>query len=191
MNVLMELMELGLGLSPHYFYKSFEYPGTLLRIASYPPPSGGSDGGDATAQLRYGEHTDYDGFTILQRDATAEGADEGLEIQLPSGEWVAVPSLPHTLTINVGDLFARWTNDRWRATPHRVAAARGNAAATGRARLSIVYFTGPNPETTISCLPSAKCRRTPPQYEPIKAREHVEAKMSAATAAAREGGQLI
>ena len=114
-------------------------------------------------------------------------ADGGLEIELSDGTWAPVPSLPGHLTINVGDLFARWTNDRWRATRHRVTLPKGAAAAAGR--LSVVYFTGPHPDTVVSCLPSTKCKRLNggPQYPPIKAGDHVRMKMLAATAAAREG----
>ena len=43
----------------------------------------------------------------------------GLEIQdCLSDAFRPVPAPPGTLTINIGDLLARWTNDRWRATPH-------------------------------------------------------------------------
>jgi isopenicillin N synthase-like dioxygenase len=92
-----------------------------------------------------------------------------------------VPSPPHTLTINIGDLLARWTNDRWRATMHRVAAPpTSQAAASGR--LSIVYFTGPAPETVVACLPCAKCTQGAAKYAPITAEQHVTEKMRAATA---------
>lgn len=143
----------------------------------------------------YGEHTDYDGFTILQREGDEGAGGGGLEIQTADGEWVGVPSAPHSLTINIGDLFARWTNDRWKATRHRVAARAppaGDAPLPGR--LSIAYFTGPHPDTLVACLPSTKCRQRPAAYEPITARAHVEAKMHAATQQARaaaESGQVV
>ena len=96
------------------------------------------------------------------------------------GEWLPVPSPPGTLTVNIGDLLARWTNDRWRATKHRV--AKGGSGE-GEGRLSIVYFTGPHPETLVECLPSAKCKveGEAPKYKPITATEHVTMKMEAAT----------
>ena len=88
-----------------------------------------------------------------------------------------------TLTINIGDLLARWTNDRWRATPHRVAPPSGGQS---QPRLSVVYFTGPHPDTLVERLPSRKCGdgTQPPLYAPITAREHVELKVNAACAAA-------
>lgn len=59
--------------------------------------------------------------------------------------WAPVPAPPNTLTINIGDLLARWTNDRWRAAVHRVAVPPPGGSAAAADRLSIVYFTGPHP----------------------------------------------
>ena len=48
------------------------------------------------------------------------------------GEWVIAHPIPGTLVVNVGDLLARWTNDRFKSTPHRVVNASGRAAALDR-----------------------------------------------------------
>ena len=194
MTELMALAEIALELPPSTLGAAFEHPGTLLRLAWYPPcgeggenPEGGAEGGAEGAEggeerLRYGAHTDFDGFTILQRGEEAQG---GLEVQLPSGEWTAVAAPLGTLTINIGDLLQRWTNDRWSSTRHRVA----RDPTPGRGRLSLVYFTGPHPDTLVECLPSHKCAPAgggAPRYAPITAYDHVLAKMHAATADGRE-----
>ena len=36
------------------------------------------------------------------------------------GEWLDVPAIPGALVVNIGDLMAEWTNDRWVSTLHRV-----------------------------------------------------------------------
>ena len=153
-----------------------------------------------------GAHTDYDGFTILAREEEPhgdQGGAGGLEIKEQhgggggcrdeAGGWRAVASPPGTLTVNIGDLMARWTNDRWRATMHRVrsspystAAAAGGGGTLLPSRLSIAYFTGPHPSTLVDCLPSAKCLegRGGKRYPPITAAENVDAKLSAAAVGA-------
>ena len=175
---LMELSELALDLPPGHFAPSYAEPGTLLRLAYYPP------GVAEPGQLRYAAHTDYDGFTLLNRGLEGATAGErGLELQdHESGAWFATPAPAGSLTINIGDLLARWTNDRWRAGLHRVPAAVGEAAL--RPRLSVVYFTGPHPNTLVECLPSAKCGQgAPPKYPPITAEAHVTEKLQKAVVA--------
>ena len=181
MRSMMALTEVALDLPVGHFDESFSKPGTLLRLAWYPSESIGESQAIPVGQWRYGAHTDYDGFTILQRveGSSGEGIG-GLEIKMPSGEWVPMPAPKGTLTINIGDLLARWTNDRWKATPHRVAPPRPGAGS----RLSLVYFTGPHPETLVERLPSQKCGEgiEAPRYGSITAREHVDQKVNAACA---------
>ena len=55
--------------------------------------------------------------------------------------------------------------------------------------LSLVYFTGPHPDTVVECLQAGKCAPADggaPRYAPITAYDHVLAKMHAATADGRE-----
>lgn len=189
---LMALSEVALGLPCGFFGPAYKRPGVLLRLAYYPPVSESEgDGGkennnnSPNAQQRYGPHTDYDGFTILQRDSvdSVDGASGGggLEIKFPgSNSWTPILAKPHTLTINIGDLLARWTNDRWKATIHRVAIPTIGRARSSCSRLSMVFFTGPHPDTVVKCLPSPMCSECEPRYEPITAKEHVQEKIQAA-----------
>jgi len=186
----MRLAEAALGLPDGYFMPSYAKPGTLLRLAYYPATAGIDDGDDGAGDgtWRYGAHTDYDGFTILQRGDVAGPSDMGdgagsggLEIEWPDGVWRPQPATHGELTINIGDLLSRWTNNRWKATKHRVAPPPKGSAAAKRDRLSVVYFTGPHPDTVVQCLPS--CAPPPGQptaFEPITARAHVQSKIEAA-----------
>ncbi|MGI9334692.1 MAG: 2OG-Fe(II) oxygenase family protein, partial [Gammaproteobacteria bacterium] len=84
----------------------------------------------------------------------------GLELQLLDGDWVAVPPIPGTFVVNVGDLLERWSNGRYRSTPHRV------INSSGRERLSLVLAYDPNFETLVD--PSAFCAAgETPRDEPI------------------------
>lgn len=53
--------------------------------------------------------------------------------------WINVPALTDAFVINVGDLMARWTADRWVSTLHRVV-----AKADQPARQSLAFFHQPN-----------------------------------------------
>ena len=167
---LTELSALALDLPEDYFASWFEDPALTLRFVHYPdqtePPASG--------QLRYGAHHDYGGLTILRQDQ----APGGLEVCDNHGAWHEAGIVPDSFVINVGDLLARWTNERWRSTLHRVSnPARDLTGST--ARLSMVAFTGPNEMSEVACLPSCCDAGNPPRYTPVLAGEYVRAKLTA------------
>ena len=174
---------------------SYAQPAVALRLASYPPCSPDPDcpADNISAGLRYGAHTDYTGFTILWPDPHIGG----LEVFIPDsssaseqGQWVACPPRPGAFVVNAGDLIQRWTNDHWVSNLHRVVSSRpsSNSMSSGpsgaapenheRARLSLVYFTGPNFATVCECLPSPLCSPQAPQYPPVTAGAHLRAKVT-------------
>src|ERR1700722_17423616 len=103
---LYPMAALALGLPEDYFAAFFQKPSFVLRLVNYPDQPMLPQPG----QLRYGAHHDYGGLTILRQD----GAPGGLEVCDRVGQWHAVPPAPGAFVLNVGDLLARWTNDRWR-----------------------------------------------------------------------------
>jgi len=58
-------------------------------------------------QLRAGAHTDYGSLTILKSDSA------GLQVKTRDEVWVDVPHITDSFIVNLGDLMAYWTNDRW------------------------------------------------------------------------------
>ena len=62
-------------------------------------------------------HTDYGLITLLATDGVA-----GLEVRSRDGDWTMVTAPPRSLVVNLGDMLARWTNDHYVSTPHRVSA---------------------------------------------------------------------
>ncbi len=61
----------------------------------------------------------------------------GLEARAVDGGWVPVTAQPGEVVINIGDLMARWTNDRWRSTLHRVVNPPDRAWPTASASRSV------------------------------------------------------
>ncbi|MDB5799200.1 MAG: putative 2OG-Fe(II) oxygenase superfamily [Rhodocyclales bacterium] len=167
---LMRMSALALDLPEDHFDASFSTPSLTLRFVNYPdqiePPAAG--------QLRYGAHHDYGGLTILRQDP----AQGGLQICDLAGQWHDVPPVADSFVINSGDLMARWTNDRWRSTLHRVINPPRHLTGSTR-RLSMVAFTGPDDNSEVSCLPSCLRADEPPRYQPVLAGEYIRQKLAA------------
>jgi isopenicillin N synthase-like dioxygenase len=89
----------------------------------------------------------------------------GLQIVGPDGNWRDVPPVPGAFVINIGDLMARWTNDRWVSTLHRVVNPAGPAAMARRQ--SFAFFHQPNWHQAIECLPTCLAPGEKPKYEPV------------------------
>jgi len=159
---LMSLFARGLSLPPGFFAGATGHGANALRAINYPARPGPALPG----QLRAGAHTDYGTVTILRQDAVG-----GLEVLGPGGAWAGVEPVPGAFVINIGDLMARWTNDRWRSTLHRVV----DPGATAR-RQSMAYFQNANWSARISCLPTCLEPGEKPRYAPVLAGPHLMGK---------------
>jgi isopenicillin N synthase-like dioxygenase len=168
-QTLMRISAMALGLEEGFFGPYYDRMMHNLRLAHYPDqPELPLPG-----QFRNGPHTDFTGFTILRQDS----APGGLQVLSPDGAWIDVLPIPGTLVINSGDLLQRWTNDRWRSNLHRVQnPARALIGST--ARLSIVMFTGPNPDAVVECLPTCAQPGNPARYGPVKAIDYLMMKIA-------------
>jgi isopenicillin N synthase-like dioxygenase len=165
---MMRLFALALDLDEHWFDDKVDRPISNLFANHYPP----LEQPPAADQLRIGEHTDYGSLTLLyQRDTVG-----GLEVSL-AGRWVPIAPIPGSFVVNIGDLMARWTNDRWISTLHRVQ----NPTATGPAsrRLSLPFFCQPNYDTVIETVPTCVSAETPARYAAITSGENVSSKTDA------------
>ena len=75
--------------------------------------------------------------------------------------------------------MARWTNDAWLSTFHRVANPPPDAAGSTR-RQSLVFFHNPNYDAEIVPLPSCCGPDRPSRYERTTTGEHLYMKMTKA-----------
>jgi isopenicillin N synthase-like dioxygenase len=169
-RTIMRIFALGLELPEHFFDDRIDRHISRLRVRNYPaqerPPVPG--------QLRAGAHSDYGSLTILK----AEANPGGLQVYNKAGEWVDVPIVPDCFVVNIGDLMARWTNDRWVSTLHRVINPP-RQHALGSRRQSLVFFHNPNYDADISCLPTCVAAGEPPRYPATTSGEHLRSRFVA------------
>ena len=164
---LMSLFALALDLEAEWFGPSFASHATDLTANYYPPqPSV-----PAAGVGRKRAHTDWGVLTVLYQDASPGGLEV---LHRATGAWVPVPAVEGSFVVNVGDLMARWTNDRWVSTIHRV--VNPPREHSDKDRCSVAFFYQPAPDATISCLPSCSDERSPARYPPIRSDEYLTAK---------------
>ena len=164
---LMRAFAVSLGIDERFFAPRFSKPiarGSALYYPPQPPQLGAE-------QFGVGAHTDYGCLTLLWQDAVG-----GLQVQGKDGEWVTAHPIPDTLVVNVGDLLARWSNDRFMSTPHRV------VNSSGRERYSLAVFFDPNYEAAVDPRDLLQPGDPAPNYDPIIAGEHVRGRFDAAFA---------
>ena len=166
---LFRIFAVALGLHERHFSDKFDRHFSILGCHYYPPPVGLPKMG----QLRTGAHTDFGPFTIL----SIADAPGGQEVCLPGGRWSAVRPPPGALVVNLGDMMARWTNDRWTSTLHRVANPP-KVRTSDSQRQAIGFFAHPNFDAEIACIPSCLESGSAPIYPAISAGEHIGQKIS-------------
>jgi isopenicillin N synthase-like dioxygenase len=154
---LLRLMAIGLQLPAHHFDPMINRHTSAMRALNYPPHTDVAPG-----QLGASAHTDYGTLTIL----LADPVQGGLQVTDDDGHWHDVAATPGSFVVNLGDAMARWTNDRWRSTMHRVLVPQGR-------RQSIAFFHNANWDASIECLPTCLDGGERPKYEPIAAGPHL------------------
>ena len=163
---IMRIFALALDLDEHWFADKIDRADPSLWVSNYPAQLVEPRPG----QLRAGPHTDYDTLTLLK----VEDAPGGLQVETEPGSWADVPYVPGSYVVNIGDLMARWTNDRWVSTMHRVANPPPGSGPAAR-RQSIVFFHKPNDDAVISPIPTC-VGPVGPRYAPILAGEYMAEK---------------
>ena len=164
---LMRLFAVALDLRPDFFAAMHSHHISALRALSYPPlakrPLPGQHGA--------GAHADYGSVTILRPDPGVAG----LEVRMPDGTWIKAPDTGRDFIVNIGDMLARWTNDRWVSTLHRVV-----INDLGRRRQTLAYFQNPNYDAEIRCLPTCLPADGCALYPPVLAGDYLMQKFASA-----------
>ncbi|MET8127598.1 2-oxoglutarate and iron-dependent oxygenase domain-containing protein [Streptomyces sp. NPDC005065] len=168
---LLELLGAALGEAEDFFTRHTTHPTWGFNINWYP----GTEvvGEPEPGQFRIGPHTDFGTVTVLDRQA----GKGGLQVFTDDGGWEDAPYDPEAFTINIGDLMARWTGDRWRSGRHRVLPPPSDAPA--EELMSLVYFYECDPRTTVESVPAPTGRVA---HEPVDSHTYLRAKLDAISA---------
>jgi isopenicillin N synthase-like dioxygenase len=170
-RTMTRIFEVALGLPEFYFAAYQDHSVDVLRLNHYALAA--PDIRLLPGQMGMGAHTDYGTVTILWADPVVPG----LQILDSSGTWHDVVPKPGALLINLGDMLARWTNDRWISTMHRVLPSIDR---NGRAlrRRSAAFFHDGNYDALVTCLPGCADSEHPARYPPVTVAEHLAAKLA-------------
>jgi isopenicillin N synthase-like dioxygenase len=147
---VLPVCAVALGLAPDAFDAAFAESQFSFRLTHYPPVAA------APNQFGIAPHTDANFLTFL-----AQTEVPGLQVRTPTGEWLDVPYVAGSYAVNSGDMMLRWTNGRFKSTPHRA------LPPVGRHRYAIPFFLGPHIDTVIECLPTCQGPGNVPQFPPI------------------------
>jgi isopenicillin N synthase-like dioxygenase len=161
---LLEGIALSLDLEADYFRDFEKDPIATLRLLHYPA----QEADPLPDEKGCGAHTDFGATTILLQDGVG-----GLQVwDHDKGVWLDAVPVPGAFIINLGDMMARWTNDRYRSTIHRV------INASGRERYSVPFFFSGYPEHPISCIPSTLDEGKVARYATMTVDQHMRERYS-------------
>lgn len=145
---LLPVWARSLDLDADFFKPHFERSYTYFRVAKYPPKNDLEDG-----EMGSNAHCDTGFMTFLP-----PANEEGIQILDTDGVWFWPEVADGAVMVNMGYFLERWTNNRFRATPHRVVPPMTND------RYSFACFVNPAFETVGECLPTCTGPDNPPQY---------------------------
>ncbi len=157
-NRLLQVVAISLDLPPDYFLPHFVDGQFSLRLSHYPPVTAEAN------QFGIAPHSDANFMTFLPQSDVP-----GLQVRVASGDWLDVPAVPGSFVVNAGDTLRRWTNGRFRSSPHRA------LPPIGRHRYAIPFFLAPHLDTPIACLPGCSGPGNPPRWEPISYEDWITA----------------
>ncbi len=170
-NELLVLCAAALGQERDFFTRHTGHATHTMNINWYPPMT--VAGEPAPGQFRIGPHTDFGTVTILDR----EPGRGGLQVWTEQDGWQDAPYEPGAVTVNAGDLLARWSGGRWKSNRHRVLPPQ--AEAPDEDLVSLVYFYEADHDAVIESLQPPIGR--PNTYAPVVSAEFIKKRLDKIT----------
>lgn len=180
-RTLTRIFAAALRVADDFFDDLTDHSIDVLRMNNYALPPGSIELGAELTGM--GEHTDFGLVTVLWADRVA-----GLQVLGPDGAWNDVSPAEGALLVNLGDVAARLTNDKWLSTLHRVKPPVIDG--TIERRRSAAFFHDGNADAVIAPLPGFVTSEFPALYEPVTVREHITAKLAGSRAGRRNDGAV-
>ncbi|MFK8039698.1 MAG: isopenicillin N synthase family dioxygenase [Crocinitomicaceae bacterium] len=165
---LLQAIALYLDLPENYFEMKVHNGNSILRLLHYYPVKDLSN--IPSGAVRAAAHGDINLITLLMG-----GSADGLEAQTLSGEWIPVSPQNDEIVINIGDMLARLTNNRFRSTQHRVISPKIESWQTPR--FSAPFFLHPRSDMDLTCLKNCISDTHPKLYNDVSAGEFLEERL--------------
>ena len=159
---LLKAVSCYLELPEHFFDDKIHQGNSILRLLHYYPIDDLND--IPKGALRAAAHGDINLITLLMG-----GSADGLQAQTLGGEWVPVNPKEDEIVVNIGDMLARLTNNRFRSTQHRVITP--DADSWKKPRYSAPFFLHPRADMDLTCLNTCISDSRPKTYSDITAGE--------------------
>lgn len=162
---LMQIFSVALSMPEDYIYNYCSESAHWLKVNFYPKVDE-----QKANQDRFPEHTDSTPFTIVCLDQSPNS----LLVRNVNGEWVFANGPEKTFFVNLGDIMALWTNDKWVATPHKVVFPPKEHMYD---RTSLVFFIQMNHDAALRCMPSCLNEDGSSKYETTSFEEYTNSKL--------------
>jgi isopenicillin N synthase-like dioxygenase len=147
---ILPIYATALDLPADHFASAFRDPQYTLRMSHYPYTPVLQDN-----EYGLAPHADTSFMTLL-----AQNKIPGLSLRTASGRWIDAPAIDGAFLVNSGQMLNRWSNGRFRATPHRV------VNKSGGDRYAIPFFFDCTIDHEMVCLPTCTDAAHPPKFEP-------------------------
>ena len=149
-RVIMRSIARSFNLHETFFDKSFEFGISTLRFLHYHIRDKNSYHGKEN-EFKFSKgyslgvpHIDSGFITLLAQDKIGR-----LQAKINKKNWIDVPPIENSITLNFGRLLEQWTENKIKATIHRV-------IGYGQERFSIPFFFEPGINTVIKPINNSK-----------------------------------